>query len=111
MAKTLYLSVTSKSQTIPSMDYEELFTLSMSGITIYPANEDVVIPWDADISVKSGKLVLDGWAAPGDSATTCITRINLGRVAQYLQMTIEPKDDKSETRIREILTESNWIVS
>lgn len=78
----------------------------MGGITIYPANGDIVIPWDADISVKSGKLVLDGWAAPGDSATSCITHINLERVAQYLQMTIDPKNDESETRIREILTES-----
>lgn len=51
------------------MDYEELFDLSYTGIMIYPANEDVVIPWDADISIKS------------------------------------------ESRIREIMSENNWVVS
>ena len=111
MAKTLNLSVNSKSQTIPSMDYEELFDLSNAGIMIYPANEDVVIPWDADISVKSGNLVLEGTASPGDATSSCVTRITLERVSNALQMTIDPKDDESESRIREIMSENNWIVS
>jgi len=111
MAKTLYLSVNSKSQTLPSMDYEELFNLSYEGIVIYPVNGDVVLPWDADISIKSGSLVLNGWAYPGDATSSCVTRIKLGRVSNALQMTIEPKDDKSESRIREIMSENNWVVS
>lgn len=110
MAKILYLSVNSKSQTLPSMDYEELFNLSYGGITIYP-NGDLVIPWDADIRIKSGSLVLEGWASPGDSTSSCITRIKLGRVSNSLQMTIDPKDAKSESRIREIMSENNWVVS
>lgn len=46
MLKTLNISVTPKSQTIPDADYEELFDLSSyaHGIMIYPTTEDVVVP-------------------------------------------------------------------
>lgn len=113
MAKTLNISVTTKSQTIPDMDYEELFDLSAgeNGIMIFPANDDVLIPWDADIEIKSGNLVLRGAAMPGDFGSSCTANISLSRVNSYLRMTIDPKDDESEIRIREILEESNWVVS
>ena len=114
MAKTLSISVTPKSQTIPDMDYEELFDLSAgeNGIMIFPANEDVLIPWDADIEIKSGKLVLRGAVIPGDfGSSSCTANISLSKVNSYLRMTISPKNDESEIRIREILEESNWVVS
>lgn len=113
MLKTLNISVTPKSQTIPDADYEELFDLSSyaHGIMIYPTTEDVIVPWDSDIEVKSGRLVLRGSAAPGDPRSSCDVRLDLSRVNNYIKMTIEPKDDDSETRIREILEESNWVVS
>lgn len=112
MAKTLNISVTPKSQTIPDMDYEELFDLSLNGITIFPANEDVLIPWDADIEIKSGKLVLRGAVIPGGfGSSSCTANISLSKVSSYLRMTIDPNDDESEIRIREILEKSNWVVS
>lgn len=113
MAKTLRIRATSKSQKFPTMDYEELFDLSAgeNGIIIYPANDDILIPWDADIDVKDSNLILRGTASPGDPGAYCEVRIELQMVDRYLQMTIEPKDDESESRIREIMSENNWVIS
>lgn len=113
MLKTLNISVTPKSQTIPDADYEELFDLSAggNGIMIYPTTEDVIVPWDTDIEVNGSQLILRGYASPGDPRSSCDVRLDISLVHKYIKMTIDPKDDESETRIREILEESNWVVS
>lgn len=76
---------------------------------LYPKGDDVPTPWDADIFIEDGWVVIKGNMAPGGPGdkATCVCRLPIGRFTHYYELEI-PEDDPG---ILEAAKEAGWEVA
>jgi len=104
----LKLEITSMSKNLTNSEYNKIFSLSHNGIEISPINDGVCTPWDADIRIENGDIVLFGSLVAG-GAGTATARIPLSRAYRYWEFSIMPKNEDAAREILEILVKSNWV--
>ena len=64
-----------------------------AGILVTPAGEETPTPWDADLSVAGGKLVLKGSVGPGGSGY-CECRVPLAKAKFYWMFELQEDSDE-----------------
>lgn len=58
-------------------------------IMIYPNNEDVPCPWDADIDVNNGVVTLSGNLGPsGPANTACVCTCKIADFPRYYKLEV-----------------------
>jgi len=76
-------------------------------ILLYPASEDVPCPWDADIIIKDGEVILSGGLGPGFfGGAKCICNCTIGRFSQFYKLEV-PEDNEE---LIDALTSAGWEV-
>lgn len=73
---------------------------------LYPANDEVPCPWDADITVENGKVIIQGTLGPGGPrGNRCICECLVEDFSKYYKLEINNADDDD---ILAALASSGW---
>lgn len=62
-------------------------------LLLYRNNEDVATPWDADITIKEGNVILDGSMVPGSAPTPraaghCVCTCSISKFNELFQIEV-----------------------
>lgn len=104
------LNLTSKSKDLGDKLYNEIYEKTANGLEITPTDDEFAIPWDASLYIEEGKLIIDGYVGPGGgSKSTCIAKIPLNSVKNYIEISVYPKSHADEQDLRDIFAEYGWL--
>lgn len=80
---------------------------SAMDILLYPTNDEVPCPWDADIDVADGVVTLFGGLGPsgGSPGSHCICKVRVDDFSKYYKLEV-PEDDEELIRA---LQEAGWV--
>lgn len=76
-------------------------------LLIYPVNNEVPCPWDADIDVSDGVVTLSGGLGPsgGSPGSYCTCKVRVDDFSKYYKLEV-PEDDEDLIRA---LQEAGWV--
>lgn len=76
-------------------------------LLIYPLDEDVPCPWDPDVTIENGKVIVSGGMSPGggDPYNTCICTLKVEDFAKYYKVDCP---DNNESLIN-ALGNAGWV--
>lgn len=74
---------------------------------LYPLNDEVPCPWDADINVENGVVTLSGGLGPGGGApgSYCTCTVRVDDFNKYYKLEV-PENDEELIRA---VQESGWV--
>lgn len=88
---------------LPKCVYDNTY----NGLDVRPIHEETPIPWDAEVTVSNGNLVLTGHVGPNGIGYSQMS-LPLVKVDNYLEIFIDPLPGKEEW-LRLALTEYGWL--
>lgn len=76
-------------------------------ILLYPTNDEVPCPWDADISIENGVVTLYGGLGPsgGSAGSHCTCTVRVDDFSKYYKLEV-PDNDKELVRA---VQEAGWV--
>lgn len=105
-AKNLQLIFSSSSKSIPSSDFYDISDLSYNGILIEPKDEAIPLAWDAGFEIKGSNIVISGGVGSSGFGSVVIT-LPVSSVNKYYDIYVEPRDEESSSKIKDILKHHN----
>ena len=76
---------------------------------LYPQNEDVPCPWDADIRVENGKVIVSGGMGPGHyGGSSCVCTIPVDKFSMFYKLEI-PDEVAGDPSVAGAIEEAGWV--
>lgn len=108
------LNITNQSKPIPESLESRIQDLSFdsrgNGIEALPKSDDFPMPWDAVCYIEGNEFIIDGdLGQQGSNNAWAKVGIPLGKVMNYIELSIYVEDEEAASEIREILSEYGWL--
>lgn len=86
----LDIKITDKMQSLPDDILEEMY--DYGSLEYYQKNEDVPMPWDADMWIEDGKMIFSGGLGPGNAGNgRCRCEVPLKNADQFYTIHVRTK--------------------
>lgn len=79
---------------------------------LYSKGDDVPTPWDADISIEDGWVVLEGAMAPGglSDRATCVCRVPIEYFSRYYELEVPNYLKNEAPDIVDAIKSAGWEI-
>lgn len=106
----MYIKPTSKAKDGSIFDIHE----AAEEFLIYAKNDEIAMPWDADISISGGNVTLEGSISGGSAATPesagyCKCICSITRFDQWYQIEVPEYIIEENPDLLEAIKEAGWI--
>lgn len=80
---------------------------SAMDMLLYPTNDEVPCPWDADISVENGVVTLSGGLGPsgGSTGSHCTCTVRVDDFSKYYKLEVPDNDEELVRAVQE----AGWV--